>query len=228
MDPTYEEKELTAIAGAYNPVTNSRLKTYQIAMNTSDQRRVHTHTLRKIYANFTYDLYASKAITKPAWIRMVLGHKPTSFMTSLAYNTASIFDAPPQTDEESTTIHIANIKSAVDDANRLTEMLDLWKRYNVVEKVERVIQNMSGNRPLLVDTKEDKREIGKIPFIGRDKRPFFVDAIPREGVSHIDRAKAYNETKRRFLQHGVTLSYDNFQRVGFGSAYVAKKKKEEE
>jgi hypothetical protein len=228
LDSNINDKNLAAIAGAYNPVTNARLKTYDLAMNVSDRRRVHTHTLRKIYANFSYDLYASKAITKPAWIRMVLGHKPTSFMTSLAYNTASIFDAPPQTDEEKTTIHIANIKSAVDDANKLTELMELWKKYNVVESVERVIQNMSGKRPLIVDTKEDKKKIGKIPFIGRNKEVFFVDAIPREGVSHVERETAYKKTKKSFSDHGVTLSYDNFQRVGFGSAYIAKRKKAEE
>lgn len=49
-----------------------------------------THTLRKIYANFSYDRYSDKTMTRNAWITTVLGHRPTSVTTSLAYTTVRV------------------------------------------------------------------------------------------------------------------------------------------
>ena len=100
------------IASAFNADTNKRLREHHsLTANEEDSGRVKTHTLRKLYANYSYDVYAAKSITKPAWIQMVLGHLPTSFTTSLAYNTANVFDAVPQNKEPAEQFTTSEIKS---------------------------------------------------------------------------------------------------------------------
>jgi len=44
-----------------------------------------THTLRKIYANYSYDTLASKRMTRNAWIQQVLGHADGALYTSISY-----------------------------------------------------------------------------------------------------------------------------------------------
>lgn len=60
---------------------------------------VGTHTLRKIYANYSYDTYADKKITRNAWIQQVLGHAPGAIATSISYTgvvvTRPLAIAPP-------------------------------------------------------------------------------------------------------------------------------------
>ncbi len=44
-----------------------------------------THTLRKIYANYSYDTVAEKSVTRNAWIQRVLGHQSDALYTSISY-----------------------------------------------------------------------------------------------------------------------------------------------
>ena len=56
---------------------------------------LHSHDLRKIYANLSYDLFADKAKTsESSWISNVLGHSPNSLEVSKSYSVVSLVDVP--------------------------------------------------------------------------------------------------------------------------------------
>jgi hypothetical protein len=122
QDPTYDGATNHDLTTSYNKLTNARLRTYSITSRPEDMKRVHTHTMRKLYANYSYDTYAAKSITKPAWIQMVLGHLPTSFMSSLAYNTANVFDAVPQTEHPKEEFRFGELQAALKNARKLLQV----------------------------------------------------------------------------------------------------------
>lgn len=122
QDPTYDDASNQMLTTSYNKLTNARLKTYSITSRPEDMARVHTHMMRKLYANYSYDTYAAKSITKPAWIQMVLGHLPTSFMSSLAYNTANVFDAVPQAEHPKEEFAYGELQAALKNARKLLQV----------------------------------------------------------------------------------------------------------
>lgn len=71
----------------YNAKINSRVRSL---FNTSD---VTSHTLRKIYGNFSYELFANRnRVSEASWLSDVLGHDRHSLSTSTSYSTVSIVD----------------------------------------------------------------------------------------------------------------------------------------
>jgi hypothetical protein len=221
------ETSNAALAGKLNSKTNERLRFHNLAETPYMNSRVSTHTLRKVYGNYSYDLYADKRITKIAWLNMVLGHKPSSFGAALHYNTASIFDAAPQKDklEGDNSVQIKELEVAVKEAKIITDLLRVWRGENIVENVTRIIQSMSGKRPLLIDKRENADKVGEIPFVTKKRKILYIPPVSRSGISHAERSKKYRDTKKLFEAEGITRSYDNFQRLGFSSSYIAKAKK---
>lgn len=72
----------------YNTKINNRIK----GLFGED---LHSHDLRKIYANLSYDLFADKAKTsESSWISNVLGHSPNSLEVSKSYSVISLVDVP--------------------------------------------------------------------------------------------------------------------------------------
>jgi integrase len=70
------------ITNSYNSTLNSQIATYL--------SKAKSHSLRKIYANISYEIYADKAkVSLQAWIKRVLGHDFLG-LTSLSYSTVSI------------------------------------------------------------------------------------------------------------------------------------------
>ena len=50
-----------------------------------NRRKMTFHTLRSIYASFSYNLYAPPSMSSVAWISQVLGHKPGALSTAISY-----------------------------------------------------------------------------------------------------------------------------------------------
>ena len=56
---------------------------------------LHSHDMRKIYANLSYDLFADKNKTsESSWISDVLGHSPNSLEVSKSYSVVALIDVP--------------------------------------------------------------------------------------------------------------------------------------
>jgi integrase len=56
---------------------------------------LHSHDMRKIYANLSYDLFADKAKTsESSHIADVLGHSPNSLEVSKSYSVVALVDVP--------------------------------------------------------------------------------------------------------------------------------------
>jgi integrase len=86
-------------------INNKKYTHYELSQdfNTKINNRVkslfgealHSHDLRKIYANLSYDLFADKAKTsESSWIADVLGHSPNSLEVSKSYSVVSLVDMP--------------------------------------------------------------------------------------------------------------------------------------
>jgi hypothetical protein len=50
--------------------------------------RLTSHSFRKVYANWSYDMHGHKPMSRNAWIAKVLGHNPSTLSTSLSYTGA--------------------------------------------------------------------------------------------------------------------------------------------
>lgn len=77
-------------------LTNAHNSTANAALRKIIKRMKGTHTMRKIYANYSYDTLADKSMTRNAWISDVLGHRPTSVTTSISYQNVRVVLPPPQ------------------------------------------------------------------------------------------------------------------------------------
>jgi hypothetical protein len=86
---------------------------------------LHSHDMRKVYANLSYDLFADKAKTsESSWISDVLGHSPNSLEVSKSYSVVSLVDVPK--DE---TVIPRNTKARDGHAyDRLLKTVDALKR----------------------------------------------------------------------------------------------------
>jgi hypothetical protein len=68
----------------YNTQVNQYInKTYKF--RNGDTRRLTTHNLRKVYANWSFDEYGISKMSRNAWISGVLGHEEDSLTASLSY-----------------------------------------------------------------------------------------------------------------------------------------------
>ncbi len=225
-----EEVSPKALAQALNRKTNDRLKLYDLTVNHQrDAKRLTTHALRKVYGNYSYQLYAEQArVTKIAWLNKVLGHKPSSFSTALHYNTASVLDAPlKHQDYGDKNVIIADIKQYTEEAKEINDTLRLWREEDVVANVTRIIQNMAGKRPLMIDKRSDAENLGKIPFVTKRRKIIYLDPVQRSGISHSERYQKFRQAQDTFTTHKITHSYDTYNRLGFSSSYIAKQKKQE-
>jgi integrase len=82
---TYTHYELSQ---EYNNKINNRVKSLF-------GEALHSHDMRKIYANLSYDLFADKAKTsESSWISDVLGHSPNSLEVSKSYSVVALVDVP--------------------------------------------------------------------------------------------------------------------------------------
>ena len=100
----------------YNSKAIARIRSFKGMDKHDKKNRLGTHVLRKIYANYSYDNYSLKDISRNAWITKVLGHEPTSVTTSLSYTTASIIQMPRFTDgnmRESIVLLSTKLNSAI-------------------------------------------------------------------------------------------------------------------
>ena len=72
----------------YNNKVNNRVKSLF-------GEALHSHDLRKIYANLSYDLFADKTKTsESSWISDVLGHSPNRLEVSKSYSVVALVDVP--------------------------------------------------------------------------------------------------------------------------------------
>ena len=217
------------LAQALNRKTNDRLKRFDLTINHQrDSKRLTTHALRKVYGNYSYQVYAEQArVTKIAWLNKVLGHKPSSFSTALHYNTASFLDAAPKhQDYGDKNVIIADIKRYTEEAKEINDTLSLWRKEDVVANVTRIIQNLAGKRPLMIDKRSDADNLGKVPFVTKKRKIIYLDPVQRSGISHTERQQRFVETRDTFTTHNISHSYDNYNRLGFSSSYIAKQKKQ--
>lgn len=224
-----EEVEPKELAEHLNRKSNERLRRYDLTMdNRRDNKRLTSHALRKVYGNYSYELYGNNRTTKIAWLNRVLGHKPSSFSTALHYNTASVFDAiPKDQDYGDKNIIIADIKQATEEAREINDTLKLWREEDVVANVTRIIQSMAGKRPLMIDNRSDAANLGKIPFVTKKRKIIYLDPVQRSGISHTERQQKFIKTRDTFTAHSILHSYDNYNRLGFSSSYIAKQKKQQ-
>jgi len=70
------------LTSTFNKRANDRLRHMFGLYSTTNPHG--THTMRKLYANISYDV-SNKTMTRNAWIQRVLGHSPESLTTSLSY-----------------------------------------------------------------------------------------------------------------------------------------------
>ena len=122
-DVTPTNAELT---GWFNKIGVNEARLAFPAQNKEDESPIRgTHTLRKIYANLSYDLYSEKSVTKNAWIQRVLGHEPTSVTTSLSYTGLNVTQATKELETPEMTQKFELLQSEVHDAlSRITNLLE--------------------------------------------------------------------------------------------------------
>lgn len=229
LNQTLEEVSPKTLAERLNHKTNARLKSYVLTANPDrDAKRLTTHALRKVYGNYSYQEYADQArITKIAWLNKVLGHKPSSFSTALHYNTAYFSDAAPKDqDYGDRNVIIADLKQYTKEAKEINTLMTLWKEEDIVANVTRIIQNLAGKRPLMIDKRSDADNLGKIPFVTKKRKIIYLDPVQRSGISHNERHQKFMRIRDTFTTHNITHSYDNYNRLGFSSSYIAKQKKQ--
>lgn len=229
LNQPLEEVSPKTLAERLNHKTNARLKSYVLTANPDrDAKRLTTHALRKVYGNYSYQEYADQArITKIAWLNKVLGHKPSSFSTALHYNTAYFSDAVPKDqDYGDRNVIIADLKQYTKEAKEINTLMTLWKEEDIVANVTRIIQNLAGKRPLMIDKRSDADNLGKIPFVTKKRKIIYLDPVQRSGISHNERYQKFMQTRDAFTTHNITHSYDNYNRLGFSSSYIAKQKKQ--
>ena len=114
------------LTGWFNKIGVSEARLAFPAQNKEDESPIRgTHTLRKIYANLSYDLYSEKSVTKNAWIQRVLGHEPTSVTTSLSYTGLNVTQATKELETPEMTQKFELLQSEVHDAlSRITNLLE--------------------------------------------------------------------------------------------------------
>lgn len=124
-DTPFYEIPLTAFRNFNQEVNDYIRATFPnaAAIETRYNDKLTSHNFRKVYANWSFDEYGYKRMSRNAWISGVLGHDPDSLSSSLSYtgtkfNKMLKFSASP-TD-------ITQITEAVIDMNR--------KRFDDMEK----------------------------------------------------------------------------------------------
>ena len=88
-----------------NDIKNGKMTHYDLSQEFNNKvntrvkslfnEELHSHDLRKIYSNLSYNLFADKNKTsESSWISDVLGHSPNSLEVSKSYSVISLVDVP--------------------------------------------------------------------------------------------------------------------------------------
>ena len=88
-----------------NAIKNGKMTHYDLSQEFNNKvntrvkslfnEELHSHDLRKIYANLSYDLFADKnKVSQSSHISDVLGHSPNSLEVSKSYSVVSLVDLP--------------------------------------------------------------------------------------------------------------------------------------
>jgi len=156
---------------------------------------IGTHTLRKIYANYSYDTYADKKITRNAWIQQVLGHAAGAIGTSISYTglvvTRPLAIAPP--DWENQHAQLVSSVTAIDKA--------------VTRAIKQTTQEVTNTNTIFVDGVAIKKV-----------------ARTRAGIEHRAEL-LLEKYKELLSQGVVKPSRSQLRSLGFGSAVVSYFKK---
>jgi len=127
----------------------------------------NVHTLRKIYANYSYQNYSPSNITKPVWISKILGHAAENLTTSISYGVVAV--------TPSTLVFKQNSDPASRQAAS-NQLHELERKYETLSKtVESVEMECCG------DNEDAKRPVYNLPTIKavRKKKQTDVEVYER-------------------------------------------------
>jgi len=146
-----EEKPLTAYTsnetGDIVSACNRKL-TLLYPTGGNANRKLTSHALRKVYANWSFDEYGFRRMSRNAWITSVLGHDKSSMTSSLSY-TGARFERLLQFSDKPT------------DLTMLTnELVDLKAEFKLLRESlgDRVDDEEGGDEPLFAHV-----DVGHVP-----------------------------------------------------------------
>ena len=108
-----KQKTNQELTNRFNSDAVERIRSFNGFDKDGQKNRFGTHSLRKIYANYSFDNYAI-GMSRNAWITKVLGHEPTSVTTSLSYTTTSISQMPKFVNQDDMRSSIAFLMSKIE------------------------------------------------------------------------------------------------------------------
>ncbi len=185
------------------------------------QRVRGTHTMRKIYANMSYDLYGDRNITRNAWITKVLGHSPRSVTTSLSYTGVSISSGTKTRDSQTTDERLVYLTNKVDALeSRLIEMSNMMSVKKRTEKLKGDVVALSSKKRKLEDdivknsreidlTKKQKTESRTVTFTLANGEKATVprwQRISKHDETKPQRAKRMDDHIKRLHQQNIPIT----------------------
>ena len=208
------------LTGEFNTKANKLLRA-QFSTTIDDEKHTAikgTHTLRKIYANLSYDMYSDKVMSKNAWITRVLGHEPTSVTTSLSYTGLNVKQGAPEVEDRAATDRINELQQVIKDHMHevKTLMAKSGKRPREDDKAPEMDLDDDEDDPYPGDTLMVRLSNGR-------KIPKWAPRGYKESdESVIERYKAH---VARIKQAGLRDSWATLIASGLGANTISKMKK---
>ena len=160
----YREKlNLTGTAAAvtnrYNATINRRIK------KLFGRDDVTSHTLRKIYGNLSYEMYANKSkISLSAWLKNVLGHDDDNMTASLNYSQVSVTDStlkPPSGSdtEKDLKLKLQRVEQQILELQKVADAIrtQLTSEFKAPPQTQETKQTIRGNIKGVRDGKVQER-----------------------------------------------------------------------
>ena len=162
------------------------------------QRDITFHTLRAVYGNYSYLIYAKNIMSLTVWIGPVLGHNLTDVQTALYYQTVRLTDHAdimPKREPYKWFETLEKANSMIDTLNDLLEKAQ--KKLDSLESTE-------GKILLFSDTKQEDVWVSRLQHTDRKAR-------------ELERGQKVDELKGK----GVRVSARVLRQLGFGSKAVS-------
>ena len=185
----------------------------------SDTDDIHSHTMRRFYANYSFRYYAIGMVSN-VWIQSVLGHDTSSLTTSLSYSNATIADPLTFRNGGADADGARHADSAV--VNILHQMNKLQARFDVIEEVLYDFTTKN-KQSVIAYLNVDEFDV---PVAYRVKQP--KPKLPKRIISQAQMAKIvrkYAERNTLFpsddgYDYSVSITTRNLIACGFPLAYA--------